>query len=263
MSIVTHPGHCHLDDLFACAIALTKYPGPIYRRNPTPEDLMNPGCIVLDVGGVYDPRMQNFDHHQSGDLDCALKLFLRSAYPWTNDLVTHEIFKWVEAIDILDRKGPDLLGLGMSLAYLPNLMKLRLDFEKSSEVSSELEYQLSLIGEYAISTFKEYALLVPTFQKSTTIVEIDGLKCAILENLEMPSEHWQGWVRAVHHPDLLVRKDSRSIGWSVYRPSNSTQWDARLIKSITPIFVHNNGFMTVVLKENVDIAVREGKIIIS
>lgn len=69
ITIVTHDGLFHADDLFACAVlelVLDKKNQAytiIRTRNP---DIIATGNYVVDVGDVYDSGMQRFDHHQKG-----------------------------------------------------------------------------------------------------------------------------------------------------------------------------------------------------
>ena len=48
-AILTHPGGAHKDDFLACAVLLSKFPVPIFRRDPTAEELTDPG----DCGGGH------------------------------------------------------------------------------------------------------------------------------------------------------------------------------------------------------------------
>lgn len=103
MKIITHGGKAHLDDFVSCALAVvdaawrrmefgersdhpitlsaaiaeTIQDTIIYRREPTAEELEDKDVLVLDVGGQYDPRKGNFDHHQlpRGSKDSAMTLF--------------------------------------------------------------------------------------------------------------------------------------------------------------------------------------------
>ena len=83
MKIITHAGKAHLDDLMACAIAISHLriwddsaDVTIERREPTCEELNNREVVVLDVGGRYQPTNSNFDHHQlpRGSKDSAMTL---------------------------------------------------------------------------------------------------------------------------------------------------------------------------------------------
>jgi len=67
LRIVTHPGIFHADEV--CAVGWLRLMGvdaPVERRVPTSEDLANPEVLVLDIGGVHNPSLRNFDHHQKG-----------------------------------------------------------------------------------------------------------------------------------------------------------------------------------------------------
>lgn len=103
MKIITHAGKAHLDDFVSCALAIVdaawRYMESyeqadrkitlnaavaeamqdtiIYRRDPTAEELEDKNVLVLDVGGQYDPRKGNFDHHQlpRWSKDSAMTLF--------------------------------------------------------------------------------------------------------------------------------------------------------------------------------------------
>jgi uncharacterized UPF0160 family protein len=65
--IITHNGKFHVDDLMAVA-ALQMLHGPentevVRSRDP---EVWKTGEYVLDVGGIYDPAINRFDHHQHG-----------------------------------------------------------------------------------------------------------------------------------------------------------------------------------------------------
>ncbi len=67
--VVTHCGSFHADDIFACA-TLSLY----FKKNNVKytvtrtrdEQLINAADYVFDVGGIYDPKTNRFDHHQPG-----------------------------------------------------------------------------------------------------------------------------------------------------------------------------------------------------
>lgn len=67
--VVTHSGSFHADDIFACA-TLSLY----FKKNNTKytlertrdELLIQKADYVFDVGGIYDPENNRFDHHQPG-----------------------------------------------------------------------------------------------------------------------------------------------------------------------------------------------------
>jgi uncharacterized UPF0160 family protein len=65
LTIVTHDGTFHTDDVFACAalsLAFKEKEVEIVRSRE--EVQINAADIVVDVGGVYDLDTLRFDHHQ-------------------------------------------------------------------------------------------------------------------------------------------------------------------------------------------------------
>ncbi|MBP6904761.1 MAG: MYG1 family protein [Candidatus Pacebacteria bacterium] len=67
LNIVTHDGTFHTDDVFACATLSLAFQGReieiIRSREQTRIDTAD---IVVDVGEIYDPAKNRFDHHQKG-----------------------------------------------------------------------------------------------------------------------------------------------------------------------------------------------------
>lgn len=67
--LVTHDGKFHCDDLFACAsiqIYLDKKDFGYELRRTRDEQLIKKGDYVFDVGGIHDPSINRYDHHQKG-----------------------------------------------------------------------------------------------------------------------------------------------------------------------------------------------------
>jgi uncharacterized UPF0160 family protein len=65
--IVTHNGSFHADDIFACATLSIwlKNKKELFTIIRTREkDAIQQADYVFDVGGVYDPKINRFDHHQ-------------------------------------------------------------------------------------------------------------------------------------------------------------------------------------------------------
>ncbi|KTF10137.1 MYG1 family protein [Pseudoalteromonas sp. 10-33] len=65
LTVVTHNGNFHADDVFS--IAVLKHVLPSFNLVRTRDKaLMDNADIVIDVGGQYDPDTGRFDHHQRG-----------------------------------------------------------------------------------------------------------------------------------------------------------------------------------------------------
>jgi uncharacterized UPF0160 family protein len=65
ITIATHNGNFHADDVFSIAALNTIFPTFNLVRTRDLE-VINNADLVIDVGGIYDPEIGRFDHHQRG-----------------------------------------------------------------------------------------------------------------------------------------------------------------------------------------------------
>ncbi len=69
VKLITHDGTFHTDDIFAAAtlkIYLEKTGETFEIFRTRDEEIIKNGGYVFDVGGVYDEKVNRFDHHQIG-----------------------------------------------------------------------------------------------------------------------------------------------------------------------------------------------------
>jgi uncharacterized UPF0160 family protein len=95
-SIGTHDGSFHADEVTACALLLV-FELVDKDRIMRSRDLatLNQCEFVCDVGGVYDPLIKRFDHHQSeytGDLSSAGMILLYLKEQGIIDEATYDFF---------------------------------------------------------------------------------------------------------------------------------------------------------------------------
>lgn len=64
--LVTHNATFHADDIFATATLSILHNGNIKVVRTRDEEWFKKGDYVYDVGGIYDPSLNRFDHHQKG-----------------------------------------------------------------------------------------------------------------------------------------------------------------------------------------------------
>lgn len=64
---ITHAENFHADDVFSYVVLKLAFPGIEHTliRTRDPE-IINTGDVVFDVGGIHDPSLMRFDHHQTG-----------------------------------------------------------------------------------------------------------------------------------------------------------------------------------------------------
>ena len=65
MTVVTHNGNFHADDVFSVAALRAIFPAFKLIRTRD-EAIINTADVVIDVGGVHDADKGRFDHHQRG-----------------------------------------------------------------------------------------------------------------------------------------------------------------------------------------------------
>ena len=67
IKLVTHDGVFHADDVSAYAILNVLYPNnELIRTRKYNEFNKSIKSIIFDVGLIYDPEKNKFDHHQRG-----------------------------------------------------------------------------------------------------------------------------------------------------------------------------------------------------
>lgn len=64
--LVTHPGGFHADDLFATAVLDILLDGHVKIIRTNNPEVIARADFVYDIGLVYDPEKNRFDHHQKG-----------------------------------------------------------------------------------------------------------------------------------------------------------------------------------------------------
>ena len=67
IKLVTHTGRFHADDIFACAtLQILLGEGNVAVTRTRDAEIIEKADYVFDVGGIHDPAIHRFDHHQKG-----------------------------------------------------------------------------------------------------------------------------------------------------------------------------------------------------
>lgn len=133
-SVGVHDGSFHADEVSACALlinfGLVDLDKVIRTRNP---DVLKTCQYVCDVGGVYDPQIKRFDHHQSeykGDLSSAgmVLLYLKEQNIMPPSLYDHLNHSWIMGVDAHDN-GRCTVEIGTSTFshIIANFMPIQYD----------------------------------------------------------------------------------------------------------------------------------------
>ena len=262
--ILTHPAGAHKDDFLACSLLAHLHGVPIERRDPTDADLANPSTCVVDVGGSYDPDLNNFDHHQfprDAPPLCALSLVLQSMGLYEDALA---FCAWLRPAEWLDTLGPNeaakLMGIPRNaLAELNSPLDITLlnRFAKLAELKPDHPiYQvMCMVGEDIVNYLrslrqrldylKEHAqywtietddqpLQALFLEKSETIAEDPSFGIFSFIESEGKEEEIQG----------LIYPDRRGDGYGLTRFNDSQRLNFSQIESQPDVrFAHKRGFV--------------------
>ncbi len=66
MRIATHNGRFHIDELFGLATVMLAHPGEHEVIRTRDMEVIASADVAIDVGGIYEPSQNRFDHHQEG-----------------------------------------------------------------------------------------------------------------------------------------------------------------------------------------------------
>ncbi|MFA6118642.1 MAG: MYG1 family protein [Parachlamydiales bacterium] len=143
-SFGTHDGSFHADEVTACALLLLYNlidKDKIYRTRDM--DLLNRCQYVCDVGGIYDPKIKRFDHHQkeyTGELSSAGMVlnYLKNQGMMEVSLYEHlnnTLVRYIDAHDIGKSEGKNYSFSHVIANFLP------IDYNASIKEKNESFFQ--------------------------------------------------------------------------------------------------------------------------
>lgn len=281
--IVTHPGSAHKDDFLACSLLANLHGAPIQRRDPTDADLASPSICVVDIGGVHDPELNNFDHHQfprDAPPLCALSLVLQSMGLYQDAL---SFCAWLRPAEWLDTLGPNetakLMGIprtALGALNSPLDISLLNRFANQTELNSKSPiYQvMCMIGEdivnYLRSLRQRLDYLTANSQYWTIQTDGEPIQALFLEKsnviADSPSFGIYAFIESEgkeNEIQALVYPDRRGDGYGMTRYADSQRLNFSQIESIDDVrFAHKRGFVAKVsttdpsrLKELLELAI--------
>lgn len=111
ITIATHDGNFHADEILAVAILTTLFPHHNVIRTRD-ENVLEAMDIVVDVGGIYDPVLRRYDHHLSSPpVDRNGHLFSSAGLVWLHYGKTYLTTIGIPKDAWVDKQYVDLLEL--------------------------------------------------------------------------------------------------------------------------------------------------------
>jgi len=263
-SIVTHPGSSHKDEFLACSVLLAIHAVPVYRREPTQNDLQDSRCCVVDAGHQHDPSLRNFDHHQfprDHPPTCSLSLVLQSLGLYEDAL---QFCEWLKTAEWFDCRGPMHTGqwLGVSVGILSKLVSpidlsllKRFSCVSLLDAGDPLWEVMRMIGGDLLDYLRHMRTRLDFIAKHSEIwtLEIKGepAKILFLPRTEQHSEDSSmGVDRFLETNGLsdqvigIVTPDRRGTGYGLARYRDNARLDFTRISEHPRVhFAHARGFV--------------------
>ena len=259
--IVVHPGGAHKDDFLACALLIAENEVPIFRREPSKDDLEDVEIAVVDVGLEWDESKMNFDHHQfprDAEPLCALSLVLKHLGVYDE---TRKFCDWLEVAEYIDTRGPNDTAkwLGVEREAMSKLNS-PIDITLLRRFASVTEHQpgqpiyevMKMVGEDLIKFVRGMKNQLAYLAENTEIWEMGfGKKVLFMPRAEPLNEDGaMGMGRYVEDLGLkdevvaMVYPDRRGEGYGMSRFNDDKRMEFTKVGEEADVhFAHNKGFI--------------------
>lgn len=263
-TIITHPGGAHKDDLLAVCLLIAKHNAPVLRRVPTQAELDDPTVATVDIGGVHDPALNNFDHHhfpREHPPTCALSLVLDSMGLYQDAL---HFCDWLEPAEWFDSRGPkktaEWLGVprkAISQLNSPiDITLLRRFAAKTELTAGDTLYEfMRFVGEdlleYLRVVRERIAFVTERAERWSLKVGDDTIEAVFLPRTDPmadePSNAVGAYIRASGLEKTIaatVYPDRRGDGYGIGRYEDHPRLDFSAVEDEADVhFAHKSGFV--------------------
>lgn len=228
--LVTHDGTFHADDLFATAALSILNNGNVKIIRSRNQKIINKGDYVYDVGGIYDPEINRFDHHQKGGAGKRENGIPYASFGLVWRTYGEKICKSKEIGDIIDKKiaqpidaidnGVDLVNsifkyimpYGADQVFLSNIPTWK---ESNEDIDKIFKKQVKKIIELlkreievARVDIEGRDLILKAYKNSKD-------KRIIIVDIDFPRYLFQDTLSKLPEPLYFIYPSSHSNGWKV------------------------------------------------
>ena len=297
--LVTHPGGFHADDLFATAVLDILLDGHVKIIRTRDSEIIKKGDFIYDVGGIYDPDKNRFDHHQkegSGQRENGIP-YASFGLVWKKygeqicgskeiaDKVNQKIVLPIDAndsgVDISKPIFQNVSPYTVDSIFLSEIPTWKEDSNKINKIFIRQVKQAVKLLKREIKIAKDdiegEIIIFDYYEKSKD-------KRIIISDLDFPSYIFQSILSKLPEPVYFIYpsfRDSKIKGWKVeaIRKSVDTmesrklfpeEWrgimeDSGKLKEVTGVsdaqFCHKNGFFLTVGSKDGAVALAEKALI--
>jgi hypothetical protein len=253
MRIIVHEGQAHADDFLAACMVHYKTGAPVIRTCFAPEMLTDPQFWVLDQGGVFEPELHNFDHHQIQQEICAftmvLDYFFGQGY--------RDSVRGLRFLEIRDSYGSKRAAeyAGISQGALETVTSpihtaVLSAFSRHEGLVSECMTEVMWsIGREISTQITDAQSLFDALTDGYAIIEASGVKMLDVSRCVPPSGYDHDslptklWCKAKGvNPEVILTKDSRRAG--AYRMVTVNTDSLRFLPGPLSSFTHASGLLT-------------------
>ena len=270
--IISHKKPHHADDFFALSVIKIYHNAPIELKAPqeiSQDEINDPHIILIDVGGNYDPKLLNFDHHQDLNLPCSLVLVLNWLSIEDKEIILNSPF--LKGIDITDKKGPKALPeVGISPDWNDELDKMKktillsephpeigktflevckmnLSYQDSWKILYQKLDEKNLLEQGKEIIEKEEKLYQ---EKKDKVIFFNTEKGKIAFSPETLAPHHHKFFKETEVILLIEKNSMKENHTSIIKNTQITETkdiDLSKVFSIYPkVFIHQNGFIAVI-----------------
>jgi len=263
-TIVTHPGGAHKDDLLAVCLLVARHGAPVFRRDPTDDELNDASVAVVDIGARHESAKSNFDHHHF-DRDhqpiCALSLVLQHFGLYED---ARHFCDWLEVAEWFDSRGPkktaEWLGVprkAISQLNSPIDMTLLRRFAQSpSHHPGETLYEfMRMVGDDLLAHLRmareRIAFAAAHVERWSIPHASETIEALFLPRTDPesdePSTAVANYIRSEGLGDVIqvvVYPDRRGHGYGIGRYEDHPRFDFSRVQDEPDVhFAHKSGFM--------------------
>jgi len=262
--IVTHPGGAHKDEVLAVCVLIAKSGAPVQRHEPSSDELNDPAVAVVDIGGIHDPALMNFDHHhfpREHAPTCALSLVLDHLGLYQNAL---HFCDWLETAEWFDSRGPGKTAkwLGVPRKAISRLnspidLTLLRRFAGATHLQAgdTLYEYMRFVGEdlleYLQAAGARLAFAAQHAQRWSIAHGEDVIEAIFLPRTDPPADEPSvsvaNYIRAEGLEDTIaamVYPDRRGVGYGIGRYEDHPNVDFSKVEAEADVhFAHKSGFM--------------------
>lgn len=253
--VITHNTAFHADDVMA--VAMLRYAGFEFEliRTRTASILEaainDPNTLIADVGGVYDPAMLNFDHHQDMNLPSAAGMIWEHFKDSICPADAQPFFgQFISSIDAIDTNRNNIYAVWNTLPEgFRNTSNILSGFNRDVMNAAQQDEQFNRAVDFALVIIENERN--SAIQKAKSERQYSE-RSILPNNVAVFDEFSTVWKEKGEHQFAIL---PHATGWQIQsRDTAVATVPERVAECEGFIFRHGSGFMATVKEKSTAIA---------